>query len=129
MALSAKSWLSAEQGTSRSRVWARMEGAAQRTGWRHRSGSVSPEGSAWHIYRPAERVPESGSGKVPIPLSRVLIWQLDSGQSNRVRVRDGSPKGEKVLALGVVLRKGNPSKEEVLFLVKCFSREWHETDI
>lgn len=108
MALSAKSWLSAEEGTSRSRVWARVEGAAQRTGWRHRSGSVSAEGSAWHMYRPAERVPESGSGKVPIPLSSVLIWQLDSGERNRVRVRGGSQKGGRVLALAVVLRKGDP---------------------
>lgn len=89
MAVSAKPWLSAEEGTSRSRVWALMEGAAQRAAG-DRMGSVSSVESAWHRYRPVERLPASGSGKVPIPLSSVLIWQFDSRHRNIVRIRDGS---------------------------------------
>lgn len=89
MALSAEPRLSAEEGTSRSRVWARLAGAEQRAGWRHRRGSVSSGESDWHVYRPVERVPESGSGKVPIPLSRVLIWQFDSSRVTQW-IREGS---------------------------------------
>lgn len=95
MALSLDPRLSAEEGTSRSRVWALMEEAAQRAGWRDRRGSVSSGESAWHRCRPAERFPESGSGKVPIPLSSVLIWQFVSRQSNIVRIRDCSRKRRK----------------------------------
>lgn len=90
MVVCAEPWLSAEEGTSRSRVWALMEGAAQRAGWRDRMASVSSGESAWHRYRPVERLPASGSGKVPIPLSSVLIWQFDSRHRNIVRIRDGS---------------------------------------
>lgn len=107
MALSAEPWLSLEEGTSLSRVWALMEGAAQRADWRHRMGSVSSGESDWHMYRPIERVPESGSGKVPIPLSRVLIWRFDSRQSNIVRIRDGSHKRIKgSWACGLLWKKG-----------------------
>lgn len=90
VASSAVPWQSAEEGTSRSRVWAPMDEAAQRAGWRDRMGPASSGESGWHIYRPAERFPESGSGKVPIPLSNVLIWQFDSRQNNTVSIREGS---------------------------------------
>ena len=60
-------------------------------------GSVSSGESGWHMYRPVERFPESGSGKVPIPLSSVLIRQFDSRQSNNiVRIKEYSHKGIKV---------------------------------
>lgn len=71
-------WLSVEEGTSRSRVWALAEDATGGAGWRGRRGSASSGESGWHRYRPMERFPESGRGKVPIPLSSVLIWQFDS---------------------------------------------------
>lgn len=88
MVFSAELWLSAEEGTSRSRVWAFTEEAAKRAGWRGRRDSASSGESGWHMYRPVERFPESGSGKVPIPLSSVLIWQFVSRQSHTVRIRD-----------------------------------------
>lgn len=69
-----------------------MEEAAQSAGWRDRMGSVSSGESGWQMYRPVERFPESGSGKVPIPLSSVLIRQLDSRENNKVRIRQGSHK-------------------------------------
>lgn len=71
-------WLSVEEGTSRSRVWALAEEAKQGAGWRGGRGSESSGEPGWHMYRPIERFPESGRGKVPIPLSSVLIWQFDS---------------------------------------------------
>lgn len=71
-------WLSVEEGTSRSRVWALAEEVMEEAGWRGGRGSVSSGESGWHMYRPIERFPESGRGKVPIPLSSVLIWQFDS---------------------------------------------------
>lgn len=71
-------WLAVEEGTSRSRVWALAEDGMEGAGWRGRRGSVSSGESCWHMYRPIERFPESGRGKVPIPLSNVLIWQFDS---------------------------------------------------
>lgn len=78
MAISVASWLSVKEGTSRSRVWALMEQAVEGACWRGRRGSVSSEESGWHKYRAVTRFPESGSGKVPMPLSSVLIWQFDS---------------------------------------------------
>lgn len=93
MVLSAGRWLAVEEGTSRSRVWALMEETAERADWRGRRGSLSSGESGWHRYRPVERFPESGSGKVPIPLSNVLIWQLDSEiERQRERIREGSHK-------------------------------------
>ena len=120
MALSAEPWLSAEEGTSLSRVWALMEEAAQWAGWRDRMGSVSSGESAWRMYRPAARVPESGSGKVPIPLSRVLIWQFVSRQSNIVRVRDGSHqrrKGSRVFGSGLEERGYLEGRSTIKFVV------------
>lgn len=73
--LSADPWfVLAVEGTSRSRVLAFSEEA-----W---SGvvntSVSNSSSCLETCRPVDRFPESGRGKVPIPLSNVLIWQQDS---------------------------------------------------
>jgi hypothetical protein len=81
-------WLSVEEGTSRSRVWALAEDAMEAAGWRGRRASVSSGESCWHMYRPTERFPESGRGKVPIPLSSVLIWQLDSDRETQKEIRD-----------------------------------------
>lgn len=81
-------WLSVEEGTSRSRVWALAEDAMEGAGWSGRRGSVSSGESCWHMYRPAERFPESGRGKVPIPLSSVLIWQFDSDRETQREIRD-----------------------------------------
>lgn len=83
--LSTDSWLVAVEGTSRSRVLAFTEGAERRTCSDGARASVSKVNSCLDTCRPADRFPESGSGKVPIPLSNVLIWQQDSkAQENSV---------------------------------------------
>lgn len=69
------------------------------------------------MYRPVERVPESGSGKVPIPLSRVLIWQFDSSRETQW-IREGSQgriKGP--WAFGSDLEERGHLKEEALLMV------------
>lgn len=76
--LSTDSWLLAVEGTSRSRVLALTEGAERRTCSDGARASVSKVDSCLEMCRPADRFPESGRGKVPIPLSSVLIWQQDS---------------------------------------------------
>lgn len=75
--LSIDSWLLAVEGTSRSRVLAFTEGAGRTCSDGART-SVSKADSCLEVWRPVDRFPESGSGKVPIPLSNVLIWQQDS---------------------------------------------------
>lgn len=82
-------WLAVEQGTSCSRVWALAEEATDGVGWRDGRGSGSSGESCWHVYRPIERFPESGRGKVPIPLSNVLIWQFDSNIAKQRKIRTG----------------------------------------
>lgn len=76
--LSTDSWLLAIEGTSRSRVLAFTEGAERRTCSEGARTSVSMVDSCLETCRPVDRFPESGRGKVPIPLSSVLIWQQDS---------------------------------------------------
>lgn len=75
--LSTDSWLLAVEGTSRSRVLDFTEGAGRTC-----SGGAKTPGSkvdsCLETCRPVDRFPESGRGKVPIPLSSVLIWQQDS---------------------------------------------------
>lgn len=45
--------------------------------------TVSGLDSDFGMWRPLARVTESGRGKVPMPLSRVLIWQLEPGVTGR----------------------------------------------
>ena len=88
-------WLSVEQGTLCSRVWALAEEATDGVGWRDGRGSGSSGESCWHVYRPIERFPESGRGKVPIPLSNVLIWQFDSNiEKHREKLERADRKKE-----------------------------------
>lgn len=76
--LSTDSWLLAVEGTSRSRVLAFTEGAERRTCSDAVKTPISKADSCLEICLPVDRFPESGRGKVPIPLSSVLIWQQDS---------------------------------------------------
>lgn len=66
------------EGTSRSRVWAFSDGVWGKGCSGDAKSSFSKSSPCLETCRPVERLPESGSGKVPIPLSNVLIWQQDS---------------------------------------------------
>lgn len=101
-------WLAVEQGTSCSRVWALAEEATDGVGWRDGRGSGSSGESCWHVYRPIERFPESGRGKVPIPLSNVLIWQFDS---NIEKHREKLERADRKKKTTVVIWMGSGRKE------------------
>lgn len=76
--LSTDSWLLAAEGTSLSRVLAFTEGAARGTCSGAAKIPISKGDSCLELCLAVDRFPESGRGKVPIPLSSVLIWQQDS---------------------------------------------------
>lgn len=101
-------WLAVEQGTSCSRVWALAEEATDGVGWRDGRGSGSSGESCWHVYRPIERFPESGRGKVPIPLSSVLIWQFDS---NIEKHREKLERADRKKKTTLVIWMGSGRKE------------------
>lgn len=101
-------WLAVEQGTSCSRVWALAEEATDGVGWRDGRGSGSSGESCWHVYRPIERFPESGRGKVPIPLSNVLIWQFDSNIEKHREKLEQADRKKKTM---VVIWMGSGRKE------------------
>lgn len=112
--LSTDSWLLAVEGTSRSRVLAFTEGAERRTCSDAAKTPISKADSCLEICLPVDRFPESGRGKVPIPLSSVLIWQQDSkaqeisvmGWSQRYLKSVKASGGEKRHLKGKVSRQG-----------------------
>lgn len=107
------SWMLLLQVTVGSdREWPMLVGACRRVFGREGTFTLGCEGSGWEegvsgsssdepaviqsgldsdlgMWRPLARVMESGRGKVPIPLSRVLIWQLESKVTGRGVWRSG----------------------------------------
>ena len=61
------------------------EGSGREEGGSRDEPALTPSGldSDLGMWRPLARVTESGRGKVPMPLSRVLIWQPEPEGTGR----------------------------------------------